>query len=134
MSGGSFILLLIGLPLLVAFLAPRSPGSLGRHFWRRRLQPGVPIVYQMAETSSRPPGPGASNLRPAKRGDLYYCLIKKYWRVEQVLQDGRIVAVTPLMEHHLLRRDDPNLRRASLLERLRHGARFPRLASGFPLP
>jgi hypothetical protein len=29
------------------------------------------------------------------------------------------------MEHHYLRRDDPNLRKASLLERLRFGGRFP---------
>ncbi len=128
MSDGSLILLLVGLPLLVAFLVSRGQVSLGRHFLRTRFQPGVPIVYRMAETSSRPPGPEAQDVRPAKRGDLYYYLIKKYWRVEQVLQDGRIVAVTPLMEHHLLRRDDPNLRKANLLERLRHGARFPRLA------
>lgn len=82
----------------------------------------------MAESSTRPPGPEARDIRPDERGDLYYYLIKKYWRVEQVLQDGRIVAVTPLMEHHYLRRDDPNLRKASLLERLRYGARFPPLA------
>ncbi|MDQ3117398.1 MAG: hypothetical protein M3Q86_12455 [Verrucomicrobiota bacterium] len=128
MSVGSFILL-IGVSLLVTVLLSRR-----WHFLRRRLQPGVPIVYRMAENSSRPPGPEARDIRPAERGDLYYFLIEKYWRVEQVLEDGRIVAVTPLMEHHLLRPDDPNLRRASLLERLRHGARFPRLASGFPLP
>ncbi len=127
MSAGS-LFLVIGVCLLLTFLLSRS-----RHFSRRRLQPGVPIVYQMAETSSRPPGPDAKDIRPAERGDLYYFLTRKYWRVEQVLDDGRIVAVTPLMEHHLLRRDDPNLRRASLLEQLRHGARFPRLASGLPL-
>ena len=83
----------------------------------------------MAETSMRPPGPEAHDVRPAERGDLYYYLIKKYWRVEQVLEDGRILAVTPLMEHYLLRRDDPNLRKASLLERLQYGARFPRLSA-----
>jgi hypothetical protein len=31
------------------------------------------------------------------------------------------------MEHHYLRRDDPNLRKANLLERLRYAARFPYL-------
>lgn len=95
---------------------------------RRRLEPGAPIVYRMAESSTRCPGPEARDVRPAERGDLYYYLTRKYWRVEQVLKDGRIVAVTPFMEHHLLRRDDPNLRKANLLERLRYGARFPRLA------
>ncbi|HEY3662940.1 MAG TPA: hypothetical protein VGL24_07290 [Chthoniobacterales bacterium] len=124
---GSLLVILVVLPASVCFVISRD-FSFGRHFLRRRLQPGVPIVYRMAETSSRPPGPEARDVRPAERGDLYYYLIRKYWRVEEVLQDGRIVAVTPLMEHHYLRRDDPNLRKANLLERLRYGARFPRLA------
>ncbi len=121
------VILVLSLGLL-GTRAGRGYLSLRRHLLRGRFQPGVPIVYRMAESSTRLPGPEAHDVHPAERGDLYYYLIKKYWRVEQVLQDGRIVAVTPLMEHHCLRRDDPNLRRANLLERLRHGARFPRLA------
>jgi hypothetical protein len=120
---------LIVLPAGVGFLVAGGHFSLNGHFLRRRLQPGAPIVYRMATSSTRPPGPEARDVRPAERGDFYYYLINKYWRVEQVLEDGRIVAVTPLMEHHCLRRDDPNLRKASLIERLRHGARFPRLAA-----
>ncbi len=120
--------ILLALPAGGCFLVSRRHFSLHGHFLRRRLQPGAPIVYRMAASSSRPPAREASDIRPAERGDLYYYLTKKYWRVEQVLEDGRIVAVTPLMEHHCLRRDDPNLRKANLLERLRHGARFPRLA------
>lgn len=124
----SLLLVLIAFPALVGVLIGRGYLSLGRPFLRGRLQPGVPIVYRMAESSTRPPGPDARDIHPAERGDLYYYLINKYWRVENVLQDGRIVAVTPLMEHHVLRRDDPNLRKANLLERLRYGARFPHLA------
>lgn len=123
----SVFIILIVLPAGVGWLVSSGHFSLNRHFLRRRLQPGVPIVYRMAESSTRPPGPEARDVRPAERGDFYYYLIKKYWRVEQVLGDGRIVAVTPLMEHHVLRRDDPNLRKANLLEQLRYGARFPRL-------
>lgn len=122
------LVILVVLPAGVGLLVARYQVSFSRHFLRARLQPGVPIVYRMAESSTRPPGPEARDVRPAERGDFYYYLIKKYWRVEQVLADGRIVAVTPLMEHHVLRRDDPNLRKANLLEQLRHGARFPRLA------
>jgi hypothetical protein len=44
-----------------------------------------------------------------------------------VLQNGWVVAITPLMEHVYLRREDPRLRKANLLERLRYGARFPHL-------
>ena len=67
-------------------------------------------------------------MHPAEHGDLYYYLTNKYWRVEEVLPDGWIVARTPLMEQHYLRRDDPNLRKANVVERLRYAARFPFLA------
>jgi hypothetical protein len=116
--------MLVALPVVVGTLVGRGYLSFGRHLLRGKLLPGVPIVYRMVETSTRP-GPEARDIHPAERGDLYYYLITKYWRVEEVLQDGWIVAITPLMEHHYLRRDDPNLRKANLLERLRYGARFP---------
>ena len=124
------LLLLVALVALLALagtLIGRGYLSFGRHLLRGKLHPGVPIVYRMVETSTRP-GPEARDIHPAERGDLYYYLITKYWRVEEVLQDGWIVAITPLMEHHYLRQDDPNLRTANLLERLRYGARFPYLA------
>ena len=124
------MLVLLLLVILIAFLSllrtlvERGYLASCRHLLRGRLQPGAPIVYRMVETSTRP-GPEARDIHPAERGDLYYYLITKYWRVEEVLQDGWIVAITPLMEHIRLRRDDPNLRKANLLERLRYGARFP---------
>lgn len=114
--------LLIALATGVGFLV------LSGRFLRRRLQPGAPIVYRMAESSTRPPGPEAREIRPAERGELYYYLTIKYWRVEEVRPDGWIVALTPLMEHHYLRGNDPNLRKANLLDRLRYAARFPYLA------
>jgi hypothetical protein len=124
------VLLLLGAliapPVLVGLLTRRGYLSVGRYPWSGRLHRGVPIVYRMAESSTRP-SPGAHDVRPAERGDLYYYLITKYWRVEKVLQDGWVVAITPLMEHIYLRRDDPGLRKANLLERLRYGARFPHL-------
>ncbi len=97
--------------------------SLARH-WRRQLEVGVPIIYRVVEASNHP-GPEAREIHPSAQGELYYYLTMKYWRVEQILEDGWIVALTPLMEHQYLRRDDPNLRRASLVERLRFAARFP---------
>jgi hypothetical protein len=121
------LVVLVALPALIGMLVGRGYLSFGRHLLQGNLHAGVPIVYRMVESSTRP-GPEAREIRPAERGDLYYYLITKYWRVEEVLQDGWIVAITPLMEHIYLRRDDPNLRKANLLERLRHGARFPHLA------
>ena len=98
----------------------------GRYLLSGKLRPGAPIVYRLAESSTQPDRDGGE-LHSAERGDLYYYLITKYWRVEKVLQDGWVVAITPLMEHIYLRRDDPGLRKANLLERLRYGARFPHL-------
>ncbi|CAN5409276.1 hypothetical protein BH20VER3_BH20VER3_01960 [soil metagenome] len=122
------VLIAIGLLLLAGMLVERGHLSFGRHMLRGRLlQAGAPIVYRVVETSTRP-GPEAREIRPAERGDLYYYLTNKYWRVEEVLQDGWIVARTPRNEHQYLRGDDPNLRKASLVERLRYAARFPAAA------
>ncbi len=93
-------------------------------FSLRRLRPGAPIVYRQMETSNCP-ARDARDVHPAERGESYSYRTTKYWRVEEVLPDGWIVARTPLMERQYLRRDDPNLRRANLIERLRHAARFP---------
>lgn len=111
---------------LVVILLERGYPLMRRHISRRNLYPGVPIIYRMVESSTRP-DPEAWDVHPAPRGDFYYYLMSKYWRVEKVQTDGWIVAVTPLMEHHYLRWDDPNLRKANFLERLRYAARFPRL-------
>ena len=100
-------------------------GALGEHsIFRRRLRPGAPIVYRVQETSTCP-SPDAVDVYPSKHGEFYDYLAKKYWRVEEVLEDGSIVALTPLMEHQHVRGNDPNLRRANLIERLRYAGRFP---------
>ena len=121
------LVILVALPALVGMLVGRGYLSFGGHIFRGKFHAGAPIVYRVVETSTCP-GPEARDIHPAERGELYYYLINKYWRVEEVRQDGWIVALTPLMEHHYLRRDDPNLRKANLLERLRYAARFPYLA------
>jgi len=95
-----------------------------RRLFARKLRVGSPVVYQVAETSTCPTSE-AYDVHPAEHGDYYYYLTNRYWRVEEVRPDGWIVARSALMEHHYLRGDDPNLRKASLLERLRYGGRFP---------
>ncbi|MGI8889899.1 MAG: hypothetical protein ACR2G0_03835 [Chthoniobacterales bacterium] len=124
----ALLLIFIGLPAVLGMLLGRSRYFFGRQLLKgRRLHAGEPIVYRVVETSTIP-APEAHDIRPAERGDLYYYLINKYWRVEEVLQDGWIVALTPHQEHQYLRRDDPNLRRANLVERLRYATRFPAAA------
>ena len=121
------LVVLVALPAFIGTLVGRGYVSFGGHIFRGKFHTGAPIVYRVVETSTCP-GPEARDIHPAERGELYYYLTHKYWRVEEVRQDGWIVALTPLMEHHYLRRDDPNLRKANLFERLRYAARFPYLA------
>ena len=123
----SLLVILVALPALIGTLVGRGFLSVGGHIFRGKFYAGVPIVYRVVETSTCP-GSDARDIHPAQRGELYYYLTYKYWRVEEVRPDGSIVALTPLMEHHYLRRDDPNLRKANLFERLRYAARFPYVA------
>ena len=121
------LVILVVLPAVVGVGRARLP-----FVWRALSSEGnygpAPRSFIACQETSTCPSPDALDIYPAERGELYYYLAKKYWRVEEVLQDGWIVALTPLMEHHYLRRDDPNLRKANLLERLRYAARFPYLA------
>ncbi|MGH8092486.1 MAG: hypothetical protein ACREIF_03305 [Chthoniobacterales bacterium] len=114
---------IVGPALVGSFLTSRHLTP-GRGFLQRKFEVGAPIVYRVTETSTCP-SQDAYDVRPSKYGESYYYLTNKYWLVEEVRQDGWIVARSPLMEQHYLRRDDPNLRKANLLERLRHAGRFP---------
>jgi|SRR6476620_3230364 len=113
----------VALPATIGLVFAR-PQLFGRPLFHARFRPGAPIVYRMQETSSCP-SPDAIDVYPSEHGESYDYLANKYWRVEEVLEDGSIVALTPLMEHHYLRRNDPNLRKANLIERLRYANRFP---------
>lgn len=117
----------VGGPALIGVLLAADHGFAFHRFLPSRLRPGVAIVYRVVETSTCPTT-DAYEVRPAEKGEFYYYLRNKYWRVEEVRPDGWIVARTPLMEQQLLRRDDPNLRKANVVERLRYAARFPCLA------
>lgn len=117
-------LLLLAFVVLPAFGALIF-GGVGRlSNFRRPLRPGAPILYRVQETSSCP-SLDAVDVYPSEHGESYCYLEQKYWRVEEVLEDGSILALTPLMEHQYVRPNDPNLRRANLIERVRYAARFP---------
>ena len=117
----SLLLFVVVLPAAIGLVL--GGGDLfGRPMFRRQLRPGVPIVYRMQETSTCP-SPDALDVFPSEHGEFYDYLAKKYWRVEEVLEDGSIVALTPFMEYQYLQRNDPNLRKANLVERWRHAAR-----------
>jgi hypothetical protein len=87
---------------------------------------GDVVVYRKLKVSAHP-SPRAYDIHPAGQGDSYQYLIDKYWTIEQVLRDGRVVVITRTNKHHWLSPSDPNLRKAGLIIRLRYRKRFPEL-------
>jgi hypothetical protein len=92
-----------------------------------RWHAGDPIVYRVQKASTHP-GLRAREVHPAALGDTYIYLVDKFWAVKDVLDDGRIVAVTRTLKQRQISPDDPNLRKPGPIERLRYRTRFPRLA------
>ncbi|MCC6783542.1 MAG: hypothetical protein IT457_11935 [Planctomycetes bacterium] len=92
---------------------------------RGSVQIGDPVVYTMRKVSPHP-GKRAHDIDPAPRGELYVYLVDKLWAVAEVRDDGQLVVVTRRGKRYVLAKDDPNLRRPTLWERLRYWARFPR--------
>ena len=120
------LLILIGLvviPASISFIVFGFPS----HPFARKVRVGDPIVYTKYKASTQP-GVRARDSYPSQRGDYYYYLVNKFWTVADILEDGRIVARTRTDKVHYLNPDDPNLRRARLVERLKYGHRFPRFA------
>lgn len=117
------VFLLVGLPAMIGLVFGRGD-LFGRPLFPRRFRSGAPIAYRVQETSTCP-SPDALDVYPSAHGESYDYLANKYGHVEEVLEDGWIVALTPHREHQYLRRNDPNLRKANLIKCYRHAARFP---------
>ena len=106
-------------------------------FWRHNLrnlfhsgwEPGDFLIYRKAKVSQRP-GPRARNVHPSDKGEDYAYEVDKYWALADVLEDGRLVAVTRRGKHVYLTPQDQNLRKARLLERLVYRRRFPSAVGG----
>ncbi len=118
------LMALVGVPALVGFMFAEGGHPKQRIGLFGFIRIGDRIVYRKQKASTHP-APAAQGIRAAERGDLYYYIVNKYWTVEDILTDGRIVARTRTNKLHRLTADDPNLHKAGLLERLRHRARFP---------
>ncbi len=91
---------------------------------RARVQPGEVVVYRKPKTSVRP-GRHAKEVWPAPHGNAYSYVVEKYWRVDAVQPDGRLVLRTRRGKRHTVEADDPNLRRIYWWERLLSWHRFP---------
>jgi hypothetical protein len=89
-------------------------------------KPGEWVVYRKQKASPAP-GPRARQVTPAEKGEVYHYLVDKYWVVCQVRAEGNVLLRTRRGKTHVVRSDDPRLRRARWWERWFLAARFPRL-------
>ena len=100
---------------------------------KKTYRPGDLVVYRKTKHSTHP-GPRAENVHPAPNGDSYSYTIDKFWMVDDVLEDGTIVATTRRGKKNFLQADDPMLKRASLIERILYRSRFAQLQQAAPAP
>ena len=133
----SLIFVLVVLPAVIGWclyleVLEQELTSSSITFWRRSIrtlfrggmEPGDFLIYRKSKVSPRP-GPRARNVHPSDKGDDYYYEVDKYWTVSNVLEDGRLVAVTRTGKQVYLTPEDENLRKAGWIERFRHRRRFP---------
>ena len=118
---------LVGAPVFLALLLAKEFLPMIHRDAGPHLEVGDGIVYRMQKVSTHP-SPRAYEVHPAGQGDTYSYFVDKFWTVENVLDDGRILVTTRTRKRHCLRVDDPNLRKAGFVARLRHWKRFPRFA------
>ncbi len=91
---------------------------------RHKFLPGDPVIFCVSKISTEP-GPRAEDVYPAAHGDTYSYLVPKFWRVESLSADGKVVLITRRGKRHTVVPNDPRLRAASLWERWAYGHRFP---------
>ncbi len=89
-------------------------------------KPGSPVIYCLTKYS-RHPGPRAREVSPSKHGDVYSYCVEKLWRVEKVESPNKVVVLTRRGKRREIDMDDPNLRTASLIDRIRYWGRFPQM-------
>jgi hypothetical protein len=89
--------------------------------------PGDWAVYRKSKVSTSP-GPRATNVFASRKGDTYTYIVDKFWVVQELLPDGELRMRTARGKTHVIRQDDPNLRRPSFVQRLVWRNRFLRIA------
>lgn len=91
---------------------------------RAKFEIGDRVVYTRDKVSTRP-GPRAKNVFATPHGETYAYQVDKYWRVTGFQPDGSLMLRTRRGKQHVVRPDDPRLRRPNLWERMFYGSRFP---------
>jgi len=97
---------------------------------QQKFSPGDPVIYRRSKCTTHP-GPRAVHVTPAPRGEDYAYEVDKFWVVVEMRSDHTLVLRTRRGKLHVVRDNDPHLRRPNLLERIRFGPRFPRASANF---
>ncbi|EMB15213.1 hypothetical protein [Rhodopirellula europaea] len=90
------------------------------------------VIYRK-QKSSVSPGPRASEVHAAGKGNSYRYVVEKYWVVEEVLDDDRLKICTRRGKRHLVDANDPSMRKARWWERLLYRSRFEAIDLNSPV-
>jgi hypothetical protein len=91
--------------------------------WFAKFTTGDWVIYRKLKHSASP-GPRAHNISPSSHGELYNYFVDKFWIVQSVLPDGRLLLQTRTGKTHVINASDPHLRRARWWERWLYNSRF----------
>jgi hypothetical protein len=86
------------------------------------------VIYRK-QKSSTVPGPRATNVHAASKGNLYRYTVDKFWVIDSIENDGTLQLRTRRGKRHRVAQDDPQLRKARIWERWLHRSRFESIAS-----
>jgi hypothetical protein len=86
-------------------------------------QAGDRVVFRACKRSTHP-GPRARHVRPEPSGEGYQYEVDKFWAVREV-RGRELVLITRRGKLRVVESDDPALHRATWLERIIYGDRFP---------
>jgi hypothetical protein len=91
--------------------------------FRRMFRKGDWVVYRRLKCTDHP-GPRAQDVYASANGDSYDYFVDKFWVVDEVLDGGNLRLRTRRGKTHVVAEQDPNLRHATLWDRIRYRRRF----------
>ena len=100
---------------------------------RTRFQPGDWVVFRKTKFGERPTD-RAVEVTPCPNGDGYTYQVDKYWVVESMRPDGRVVVRTRRGKQHVIDAEDRRFRRANLIDRILRRSRFTETADKLNTP
>ena len=96
---------------------------------KNKWSPGDWAVYRKSKRSTSP-GPRAAHVVASSKGEEYTYVVDKFWVVQDLLPEDRLLLRTAKGKTHVIDSSDPNLRRASWLQRLVWRHRFHEVEHG----